>query len=200
MKGTTLISPFYYLEHFAPALNECKPSKIVLLLQKDGNKTLNENLGTLEKTWGKMIELQKIEVNAYDILDVAGKAVRAIDAEHKAGNHVVVNFTGGRKTVALGAYFAACLRKDKVSRVIYTPEEAEIPTLDLPKINLSPTLPAKKALHLLAKEKHSMPVAELAKKLGISRVMAYNRLKQLKNDGFINEQNEITTSGRLAIL
>lgn len=153
----------------------------------------------LETTFGKVIEIRKLITSLYDPVQVAQDVADAIEKEHDRGNQVILNVSGGRKPQAFGTLFGAYARSDMVKRIVYVTEEDNF-ILDFPILgfNISPT---KKAIleHIRLGEKS---VSAIAVKVGISRGMAYNHIRELKDMGYISDENgfSITDSGRLAVI
>jgi CRISPR-associated protein Csa3 len=172
----------------------------VIIITEDGavdKKVQAENM--LEATFGKVIEIRKLITSLYDPVTIAQDVAGAIEKEHDWGNQVVINVSGGRKPQAFGTLFGAYARSDMVKRVVYVTEEdntmLEFPILGF---NISPT---KKAIleHIKQGEK---AVSKIAVKVGISRGMAYNHIRELKDMGYISDEEgfSITDSGRLAVI
>lgn len=153
----------------------------------------------LEATFGKFIEVKKLITSLYDTVQVAQDVAGAVEEEHGRGNQVMINVSGGRKPQAFGALFGAYARSDMVKRVVYVTEEDNF-MIDFPilSFNISPT---KKAIleHIRQGEK---AVTAIAAKVGISRGMAYNHIRELKDMGYISGEEgfSITDSGRLAVI
>src|SRR3989344_913405 len=194
---TTLVSPFYSIEPFLACLKEINPSRVVLFVQKDSTTDLRKNLALLDSTMGRVIEMEKKEIPMYDILTVAKAVVEAIEKENHAGQKVVVNFTTGRRTVPLGALYAAYARNDLVDRIVYSTEEDNT-LLDLPKLSFNLSKTKRAFLEELEKGKKGVP--DIAKKLGVTKGMAYVHLRELKAAGMVGDENKLTTAGRLAWL
>jgi CRISPR-associated protein Csa3 len=199
MPNLTLITTLYTLDPVLVCITRLSPTRVIIITE-DGavdRKVQAEN--TLEATFGKVIEIQKIITSLYDPVRVAQDVADAVEKEHDWGNQVVINVSGGRKPQAFGALFGAYARSDMVKRVVYVTEEdnvmIEFPILGF---NISPT---KKAIleHIKQGEK---AVSTIAVKVGISRGMAYNHIRELKEMGYISDEDgfDITDSGRLAVI
>ncbi|MFH0835991.1 MAG: CRISPR-associated CARF protein Csa3 [Candidatus Micrarchaeota archaeon] len=199
--NTTLVASFYSSEPLLACVKALMPSKIVLLHPKALDDKLKKNLEAVELAAGKFIAVEKVPVAQYDVLGVAEKAVACIDRESSAGNRVVVNFTGGRRTIGLGALFAAYARPELVDRVVYVTEESN-EVLDLPKLGFNLSSSKRGFLEELNKSKPgaAVSVPDLAEKLGVTKGMAYVHLRELKAGGFINGDNKVTVAGKLALL
>ncbi|MFQ6118505.1 MAG: CRISPR-associated CARF protein Csa3 [Methanosarcinales archaeon] len=154
-----------------------------------------ENL--IRESLGKVMEIEKKLTSLYNILQVARDTVDVIEREKAFENKILINTSGGRKPQALRALFGAYARHSMIEKIVYiTEEDNEI--LELPILSF-PILETKKMI-LFEIEKGEKYVPSLAKRVGISRGMAYNHVKDLKDADYITEELEITTAGRLAIL
>lgn len=199
MPNLTLITTLYTLDPVLVCITRLSPSKVIIITEDGttGRKVQAEN--TLEATFGKVIEIRKLITSLYDPVQVAQDVADAIEKEHDRGNQVILNVSGGRKPQAFGTLFGAYARSDMVKRIVYVTEEdnfmLEFPILSF---NISPT---KKAIleHIRLGEK---AVTVIAAKVGISRGMAYNHIRELKEMGYISEEDGfgITDSRRLAVI
>jgi len=199
MPNLTLITTLYTLDPVLVCITRLSPSKVIIITEDGttGRKVQAEN--TLEATFGKVIEIRKLITSLYDPVQVAQDVADAIEKEHDRGNQVILNVSGGRKPQAFGTLFGAYARSDMVKRIVYVTEEdnfmLEFPILSF---NISPT---KKAIleHIRLGEK---AVTVIAAKVGISRGMAYNHIRELKEMGYISDEDgfRITDSGRLAVI
>lgn len=199
----TLISSFYSVGPLMACFKELSPSRVILFTQPGGDdrkaeETLKENYSLLEKTIGRVVKLEKRETSPYDMYQVAKDITTAIERENASGNDVILNFTGGRRTMALGGLFAGYARKDMIKRIVYFTEEDNT-LIDLPKLSFELNETQHKILEELEKGKNK-PIPDIAKKVGVTKGMTYIYLKELKNHGYLNDKNEITTAGKLALL
>lgn len=199
MPNLTLITTLYALNPVLVCMTRLSPSKVIIITE-DG--TVDEKAQaekTLEATFGNVIEIRKLITSLYDPVRVAQDVADAIEKEHDCGNQVILNVSGGRKPQAFGTLFGAYARSDMVKRIIYVTEEdnsiLEFPILGF---NISPT---KKAIleHIKQGEK---TITTIATKVSISRGMAYNHIRELKDMGYISDEGGfvITDSGRLAVI
>jgi CRISPR-associated protein Csa3 len=180
MPDLTLITTLYTLDPVLVCITRLSPTSVIILTED----------GAVDK---------KVITSLYDPVRVAQDVADAIEKEHDWGKQVVINVSGGRKPQAFGALFGAYARSDMVKRVVYVTEEdnvmIEFPILGF---NISPT---KKAIleHIIQGEK---TVSKIALKVGISRGMAYNHIRELKDMGYISDEDgfDITDSGRLAVI
>ena len=195
---TTLISTVYSIEPVMICITQFSPKKVVLIMEEEPPKEKEQVQKIIEDTLGNFLEVKIKETSLYDVVQIAKDTVDTIDEERANGRKVVVNISGGRKTQALGVLFGCYARNNDVQRIAYvTEEEGEI--IDLPILSFGISKTKKKVLEELKRGETS--VKNLALKLGISRGMTYNHIRELRNMGFIDpEKLEITSAGELAIL
>lgn len=195
---TTLISTIYSIEPVMICITQFSPKKVVLL-REDGapdEKTKVEQI--LNDTVGKFIEIVPKETSLYNVVKVAEDTTSVIEDEKANGRRVVVNISGGRKPQALGALFGCYARHHDVERIVYvTEEDSEL--IDLPILNFGISKTKKEVLEALQNGETS--VKNLAVKIGISRGMTYNHIRELREMGFIAQDKlEITSAGELAVI
>ena len=195
---TTLISTIYSLEPVMACITHFTPKKLILLREEDSPDKKLEAERMLKETVGKVIEVDAHLTSIYDVVQIAQDTAEAIEKEAAMGRKIIINISGGRKPQALGALFGCYSRHEEVERIVYvTQEDQEI--IDLPILNfgISPT----KRLILEELQEGETSVKNLSLKVGISRGMTYNHIRELRDMGFIHHSRlEITSAGRLAII
>jgi CRISPR-associated protein Csa3 len=193
----TLISTIYAIEPVIVSVTHFSPSKVILIREEDAPEEMIRSENMLRDTLGAVIEIETRITSLYDIVRVAGDVADLIEKEVALGQQIVVNISGGRKPQALGALFGAYARKEMVKNVVYiTEEDQRIVDLPLLDFGISPT----KRMILEAMNEGLKSVPDIAVKIGISKGMTYNHIRELKAKGFISEEMEITNAGRLAII
>lgn len=199
MPNVSLVTTFYAIEPVMLCIKEFSPDRITLIREEDApeKKLATEDL--VNKSFGNVINVSIKFTSLYDVIRVAGDVVEVIEEEHAKGQKIMINVSGGRKPQALGALFAAYARDEMIERIVYVTEE-ENQLIDLPKLNFA--LSATKRMVLEELKEGYDSIKSLAKRIGITRGMLYTHLKDLKELGYIDEQDgfKITTSGKLAIL
>jgi len=195
---TTLISTIYSLEPVMACITHFTPKKLILLREEDSPDKKLEAERMLKETVGKVIDVDAYLTSIYDVVQIAQDTADAIEKEAAQGRKIIINISGGRKPQALGALFGCYSRHEEVERIVYvTQEDQEI--IDLPILNfgISPT----KRLILEELEEGDTSVKNLSVKVGISRGMTYNHIRELRDMGFIHHSRlEITSAGKLAII
>lgn len=199
MPNVSLIATFYAIEPVMLCIKEFSPDRIILIREEDApeKKLATEDL--VNKSFGKVITISVKFTSIYDVVRVARDVVEVIEEEHAKGQKVMINVSGGRKPQALGALFGAYARDKMIERIVYVTEE-EHQLVELPKLSFALSATKRMVLEELQEDYDS--IKSLAKRVGITRGMLYTHLKDLKELGYIDEQDgfKITTSGKLAIL
>ena len=194
----TLISTIYSIEPIMVCITQFSPKKVVLLREEDAPQAKIKVEQIITETVGNFIDIETKITSLYDVVRIAQDTVDVIENEKANNRKLFVNISGGRKPQALGALFGCYARHGDIERIVYVTEE-DSQTIDLPILNfgLSPT----KRMVLEELKKDGKSVKNLAIKIGISRGMTYNHIRELREMGFISpEKLEITTAGELAII
>ena len=194
----TLISTIYSIEPIMVCITQFSPKKVVLLREEDAPQAKIKVEQIITETVGNFIDIETKITSLYDVVRIAQDTVDVIENEKANNRKLFVNISGGRKPQALGALFGCYARHGDIERIVYVTEE-DSQTIDLPILNfgLSPT----KRMVLEELKKDGKSVKNLAIKIGISRGMTYNHIRELREMGFIApDKLEITTAGELAII
>jgi CRISPR-associated protein Csa3 len=198
MMTHTLISTIYSIEPVMFCITHFSPKKIVLLIDENPDEKQAEAIRMLNETVGRILEIQLKETAVYDVYKIAEDTVDVIWQEHEQKNRITVNVSGGRKPQALGALFGCYARPDEVEKIVYVTEEDKN-VIELPILNFGISQTKRRILEEL--EKDQISVKDLSEKIGISRGMTYNHIRELRHMGFIDRDKlEITTAGKLAII
>ncbi|MEI7827933.1 MAG: CRISPR-associated CARF protein Csa3 [Euryarchaeota archaeon] len=175
--------------------------KLIIIREADPPSEAKKVENLMHNTFGSIVEIEVKEVEtSYDILGLVDLMTYLINSEHDKGNHVFVNVTGGRKTSSISALLGVFKNIDKVSEVFYVTEEAH-QVIPLPKISWSLHKTKLDLLKMLNKGVTDIEV--LKDELDISRTMTYTHLRDLKEQGLINETSdgfELTLAGKLIII
>ncbi|OPY23474.1 MAG: hypothetical protein A4E27_01495 [Methanobacterium sp. PtaU1.Bin242] len=195
---TTLISTIYSLEPVMACITHFTPKKLILLREEDSPEKKLEAERMLKETVGRVMAVEAQITSIYDVVQIAQDTAEAIEKEAAQGRKIIINISGGRKPQALGALFGCYSRHEEVEKIVYvTEEDREIIDLPILSFGISPT----KRLILEELGKNESSVKNLAIKVGISRGMTYNHIRELRDMGFIHRSRlEITSAGELAII
>ena len=194
----TLISTIYSIEPIMVCITQFSPKKVVLLREEDAPQAKLKVEEIISETVGNFIDIETKITSLYDVVRIAQDTVDVIENEKANNRKLFVNISGGRKPQALGALFGCYARHGDIERIVYVTEE-DSQTIDLPILNfgLSPT----KRMVLEELTHNGKSVKNLAIRIGISRGMTYNHIRELREMGFISpDKLEITTAGKLAII
>lgn len=199
MTNLTLISTIYALEPVIVCVTRLSPSKLILLTEEGTDEKKLRSEQTLEATFGKVIEIVKKNTSLYDTVKVAQDVATIIEEEHARGNHIMINVSGGRKPQAFGALFGAYTRSDMVKRIVYVTEEDNF-IIDFPILSFNISDTKKTILEQIKSGVSS--IQDIAIKVGISKGMAYNHLRELKAMGYITGDDGyiITDAGKIAVI
>ena len=195
----TLISTIYEGNATNAAIIKFSPDKIVIITSKpkdEKKSTSRKSIKDLKNRY-KTIKIEIVDTSVYEIPKIVYDVCKLIDRENKLGNEVLLHISEGRKTQSLGVLFAGFIKKDKIAGVYYFIEETNkalpMPLLDF---KLSPT----KTLILKEIASGNKKVANIIRKTRKSKAMIYAHLNELKKEGYITENMEITDAGKIARL
>lgn len=197
MPTKTLISTIYEGEATDAAIVNFSPDKVILIgvdkADPERKTTLKKSIEKLKNKY-KNVDFEILDTSIYDIPKIVNDVCKAIDKEHKSSNEITLHISEGRKTQSLGALFAGFIKKDKIKGVYYLIEETNkalpMPLLDF-KLSLNKTFILKELAS------GNKKVADIIKK---SKAMIYAHINELKKNGYITENYEITDAGRICIL
>ena len=180
------------------AVTKFGADKLIVLLNKDSDTEQNSSIKALENAFEKIIDIDYVKVDQYDVVGIAKETVKAIDSL-KDNDFVIANISGGRKTMALGLLYAAYARSKRVNKIVYCSEEKEV--IYLPKLYFNLTLSQGKVLELISSKKYKT-IADLALKIDISRGMLYRNMKELEDLGLIVDEDglKLTDAGQISVL
>ncbi len=194
----TLISTIYSLEPVMACITQFSPDKIVLIREEDAPAKMKETERMLQETVGRVLEIEVKPTSIYNVVMVARDTAEIIEEEHAHGRNIVVNISGGRKPQALGALFGSYARHDMVEKIVYITEEDKN-IIDLPILNFG--ISKTKRIILEELNDGEINVKNLSTKIGISRGMTYNHIRELREMGLIDQKSlQITSAGELAII
>lgn len=180
-------------------ITQLSPDKLILIREEDAPDKIKEAERMLQETVGKVLEIEsKPTTSIYNVVTVARDTAEIIEEEYAHGRNIVVNISGGRKPQALGALFGCYARQDMVEKIVYITEEDKN-IIDLPILNFGISRTKRTILEELHAGENN--VKNLATKIGISRGMTYNHIRELRDMGLINSKTlDITSAGELAII
>jgi len=199
-----LIATLYNPEPVVLATTRLGPDKLILVYDKEPDKTLTAALESIRANYGKVLEIEEVKTEAYDIVEVARKCVEIIDRQGK-DDEIYANITSGRKTRAIGLLFAAYARHDRVRRIAYNPEEDKKAIVWLPRLSFKLSDSQKTILEAIDEGKFES-IKDLADKLDkenkLSTAMVYRAIGELQDLDFVitEPKLELTDGGKIARL
>ncbi len=198
VKAITLIATFWNVKPFLPAVLKFAPRKVILLIAGPDDKSMGANLDALRTTFKDTFALEKVKMPMDDIYEQAKRTVELIDGEATPENLVVVSVGGGWKTLTNGVLYGCYARPQRVHRIVGNTKDLD-GVIDLPRLsyNLSP---AKKAVLMKMAGRGGRSIAEIARELRRSRAMTYAYLREMRDDGYVDEDFAVTDAGKLALL
>jgi len=194
MEEKILLSTFYSFEPFVPAAHAFSPTKIILFVDKDVEKIKN-HLEKVRELYSKVSSIEIVKVDGANLLEVASKTAEVLE---KASTPVIVNVSGGWKLLAQGVLYGCYARPSFVEKIICNKIEDNT-LVELPKLSFGLSS-AKKELLLEISKRNGKSIAQIASKLGKTRGMLYQHLKELKDLGYVDSSFKITEAGRLGVL
>jgi len=195
MGETILVSTFYSFEPFVPVAHAFSPTKIILLVDADISKIKN-HLDKVKEMYSKVSTVRIVEVNSKDLVSIASKIVDVLEGFSEP---VIVNVSGGWKILMQGVLYGCYARPELVSKIVCTRIEDNKQIVELPKLSFGLSS-AKKKLLIEISKRNGKSIAQIALKLGKTRGMLYQHLKELKESGYVDSSFRITEAGRLGVL
>ncbi len=200
MGKKVLIATLYSPDPVMLATTRLGPERLILLIDKEPDKEQEAAVKLIKESLGKVIDVQVIKTEVYDMVEIAKKCVEIIDLQPKE-DHIFVNITSGRKTKAIGLLFAAYARHERVSKIAYNPQEDKSAIIYLPRLSFRLTESQKKILEYVGNGKFDS-IGDLAPKIDISTAMLYRAIDELKDMDLISTDPGIrlTDAGKIARL
>ncbi len=191
----TLIATFWSVEPLMPAALTFQPTRLILLVNKtDGD--VKDNVAKVRETFGKVVEVKVEKMPEDDLVGFATRFVEILDQEPR-NRFIVVSIGGGRRLDAAGAIFGCYARPDRIYKIVgKTPKDT---VSELPKMGYSIGTQKKEILKIQAEGKDKT-VQQIAGLLGKTRGMIYQHLRELREQGYVDDEFNITDAGRLALL
>ncbi len=198
MVETILIATFYSFQPFVAAAHSFSPSKMIVIIAEDSlkNEKVSQDLGKVRDVYGKIATVEMVKVKGSDLLAIASKTVELIEANKD--NRIVVNVSGGWKLLAQGVLYGCYARKDLIDRIVCNNLE-DNSIVELPKLTFGLSSVKKELLEEISK-RGDKSISKIADELDKTRGMIYQHLKELKENGYVDDKFYITDAGRMALL
>ena len=170
---------------------------INISLKKLQNKIRKKAIDNIKKNFGKVIEIEAIKTELYDIPLIVKDVNKAIEKEYKLGNEISIHISESRKTQSIAAMFSGFINKDKIKGVYYIEEETgKVLAMPLLDFKLGPT----KTQILKEISKGNTKMSSITAKVGKNKSIVYSHVKELKKEGYITDSMELTDAGRICVL
>ena len=197
MAELTLISTLYSFQPIVASVTALSPSRIILVVAEEsmGKEAVKKDLEKVKQTYGGIAELQIERVKGADLISIARKTTELLENEK---NEVMVNVSGGWKLLALGVLYGCYARPELVKRIVCNDIETGRLT-DIPKLTYGLTKAKLELLEAISK-RNGKSISSIAEKMGKTRGMLYQQLKELRGAGYVDGKFYITDAGRLALL
>jgi CRISPR-associated protein Csa3 len=129
------------------------------------------------------------------LLEVASKTVEILE---ESSTPAIVNVSGGWKLLAQGVLYGCYARPELVLKIVCNKVEDNT-LVELPKLSFGLSA-VKKELLVEISKRDGKSIAQIADKLGKTRGMLYQHLKELRDLGYVDSSFKITEAGRLGVL
>lgn len=196
MSKTVLIATFYSFQPFVAAAHAFSPSKVIIIIAEDTSKKIENDLSKVKEIYGKVASIEIVKVKGSDLLDIASKTIELIEVNKD--KRIVVNVSGGWKLLAQGVLYGAYARSELIDKIVCNNLE-DNSIVELPKLSFGLSTAKRELLEEIANRK-GRTIAEISKKLDRTRGMLYQHLKELKDNGYVDDKFDITLAGKMALL
>ncbi|MCF7860887.1 CRISPR locus-related DNA-binding protein [Candidatus Woesearchaeota archaeon] len=183
-KGTAVIQ----------AIKLFKPQKVYFIVDEPLEETRRSSIAMIKDLFSE-IEYQQVSAKIYDIVGISKSVIDIIDKEK--GNKITIHISEGRKTMSLGLLFGAYVKRKSVDAAYYITEETNTP-IKLPLVELK--LSSKKVILLEKIKKGLTDIEKISKQLDIKPATVYVHMKELRDEGFLDDKNQITEMGNIVLL
>ncbi len=198
-----VISTFFEGHATKKAIAKLSPEKVYLLIdepkREEVRNKIKNSFEEIKKFYQDILEVVPVKIRSYDIPYIIENVLKIIRDESKKESEIIIHISEGRKITSLALLFAAYSQREKVSKAYYVTEE-EHELISLPLISFSLGGSKKKILQEI--DKGNYEVRKLEQKLNIKQSSIYQHLQELKEEGYIMNQDglKLTELGRIMIL
>jgi CRISPR locus-related DNA-binding protein len=193
----SIIATLYSYEPVIASVTKFGANNLYLLIDKVPDDVQNEAIKRVKELLEKYVKIHFVKTDVYDIVKIAKECVTLID-QLKKDSKILLNVSSARKTKAFGLMFAGYTRAKDVEKIFYITKEDQKVVL-LPKIAFNLNDSQKKVLDFLNDGRTFESLRDIYNSLNISRSMFYKTISELKDMGFV-ENNNITDAGRIVLL
>ena len=189
-----LISTIWKGSAVIQAIKLFSPNKVFFITDEPIDDIRNNSINMIKELFPSL-EYKTVSIKIYNIVGIAKSVMEVIESEK--GNQIIIHISEGRKTMSLGLLFGAYVKRNLVSSAYYITEETNTP-IQLPLVELKLS---KQKIKLLQKIRENVTlISELENALNIKAPTIYVHMKELRDDGFLNKENQLTEMGRIILL
>lgn len=196
-KKRTVISTVFSGRAIKVVIKNLKPDKLILIVDDPIHETKKATIDELKESFKGIFDIEIMKTSLYDIPEIMKQVTKKIDDEFEKGNEIILHITEGRKITSLALLFSGYAREKKVSKSYYVEEEGDkmLPLPVIVKFDVSDN--KKKFLQEI--EKGIVNTANIMKDLNIKPSAVYKYIKELKNDGYLENVKDLklTEIGRI---
>lgn len=191
---TVLISTIWKGTAVIQAIKLFSPKTIYFLVDDSSEEIRTTSMKMIKELFPE-IQYNQVSAKIYDMVAIAKSVMDIIEKEKD--NKIVIHISEGRKTMSLGLLFGAYVKRKQVDSVYYITEETNTP-IKLPLIELK--LSDQKYTVLYKISQGINTVNQLEKELNVKPTTVYVHMKELRDDGFLNQDNQLTEMGKIVLL
>ena len=199
-----LLTNTYSFTPMVGAITKVNPDVIYLIVDKTPDEHQQETIKKLKNTF-TYISFKEIKTHVYEIYEISKEIIKHIDKIYTENTEIYVDLTSGRKTKSIAIMIGCYARSQKIKEILYFTQEINR-MVYLPKLNFEISKNTFELLDLISKKELSMAeIAKLAEnsKLHLGRTAVYNNIRDFKDKGYINEENnklKLTDFGKILLL
>jgi len=188
-KERVVISTVFSGRAIKVVIKNLKPDKLILIVDDPIHKTKKETIEELKEKFKGIFDIEIMKTSLYDIPEIMKKVTKKIDEEYERRREIILHITEGRKITSLALLFSGYARKDKVSESYYVEEEGDkmLPLPVIVKFDISEN--KKRFLHEI--EKGITDTDKIMENLNIGQSAVYKYVKELKEEGFLEDIKEL---------
>ena len=190
----TIISTIHKGNTVIQAIKLCKPTKACFIIDPQ-NKIAKHSIEMIKDFFPKLL-IEQHYVKDYDIVDIAHTTINIIEKK-ESKEKIIIHISEGQKTISLGVLFGAYCLNEKITSIYYIVEETNQP-INIPLVNINVSSKKREILQTINREGNAIP--NLEKKLKITSATLYVHLKELRDWGCLDKNNNLTEMGKIVII
>jgi len=186
------------LEKTIFAITKLSPTKMILMTPEEMSEQETASRDILVSTFESVFPIQSYIFSSDNPLEVSSYLSSVFDDNVSDDNEICINLSHPSQSIVYGLLFGAYRRNENVRKIFYVSEKNEIIYLPVLSFPLSNT----KMLILNKINEGNLKVRKIAEDIGITKGMAYNHIRELKDMGYLGDEKvlTLTDAGRFAII